>query len=73
MSSLARLSLARVDGNRHVPHVPSNDERVQAFRRYQPVQFANAVFGLSKAERYAQEQCADARAFDFEENYRDAF
>lgn len=64
MSSLARLSLARVDGNRQVPHVPSNDERVQAFRRYQPVQFANAVFGLSNAERYAQEQCADARAFD---------
>ena len=61
--NLTYLSLQRV-GHRETPHVPSNDERVRAFRHYQPVQFANAVFGLSKAERYAQEQCADARAFD---------
>lgn len=66
MSALTYLSLQRV-GHRETPHVPSNDERVRAFRHYQPVQFANAVFGLSKAERYAQEQCADARAFNFEE------
>lgn len=69
MTALTYLSLQRV-GHRHVPHVPSNDERVQAFRRYQPVQFANAVFGLSPAERYAQEQCADARA---QQEYVDEF
>ena len=39
--SLAYLSLQRVTGNRW-PHVPSNEQRVQAFRASQPVQFANA-------------------------------
>ena len=43
MSSLAFLSLARV-GHRKVPHVPNNTERLQAFRRYAPAQFANAYF-----------------------------
>lgn len=40
MSSLAFLSLARV-GHRKTPHVPSNTERLQAYRRFAPVQFAN--------------------------------
>lgn len=40
MTSLAFLSIARV-GHRRVPHVPDNTERLQAYRRYAPVQFAN--------------------------------
>lgn len=43
MTSLAFLSIARV-GHRKMPHVPTNTERLQAFRRYQPVQFANTTF-----------------------------
>lgn len=47
MTSLAFLSLSRVGHHRKVPHVPSNTERLQAFRRYQPVVFANTKFNRS--------------------------
>lgn len=40
MSATLPFGIQRV-GFRKVPHVPSNTERLQAFRRYQPVQFAN--------------------------------
>lgn len=48
MTSLAFLSLSRVGHHRKVPHVPSNTERLQAFRRYQPVQFANTQLPRSR-------------------------
>lgn len=50
MTSLAFLSISRV-GHRKVPHVPSNTERLQAFRRYQPVQFANTQFNRSPSSQ----------------------
>lgn len=40
--NLAHLSLTRC-GHR-MPHVPDNQERMQAFRALQPVEFANARF-----------------------------
>jgi len=40
--SLAHLSIQRVDGHRK-PYVPSNAERVRAYRAYQPVQFGNSL------------------------------
>lgn len=47
MSSLAFLSIARVGHSfwrrRKVPHVPTNTERLQAWRTFAPVQFANTV------------------------------
>lgn len=63
--SLAHLSIQRVDGHRK-PYVPSNAERVQAFRAYQPVQEANAMF----AQRYAAEA---APGFDYDQDLRDGF
>lgn len=55
MTALTHLSLYRV-GFRATPHVPSNEERIKAFRAYQPVQQANALF----AQRYAAEAAPDA-------------
>jgi hypothetical protein len=44
MTALAFLSLARTHTGRNgVPQVPTNDQRVHAFRAFQPVQFANAA------------------------------
>ncbi|MGV8954810.1 MAG: hypothetical protein ACOH2M_27175 [Cypionkella sp.] len=61
MTALAFLSLSRTHTGRNgVPQVPSNDQRVRAFRAFQPVQYANTVFTLSPGERYALEQCLDA-------------
>lgn len=45
--NLAFLSLSKVDG-RKVPHVLTNTERLQAYRRYAPVVFANVTFPLCK-------------------------
>jgi hypothetical protein len=47
MTSLAFLSLSKVDG-RKVPHVLTNTERLQAYRRFAPVQFANVTFPIRK-------------------------
>lgn len=48
------------------PHVPSNEERIKAFRAYQPVQEANATF----AQRYAAEAAPDAF---YEQDLREGF
>lgn len=48
------------------PHVPSNEERIKAFRAYQPVQQANALF----AQRYAAEAGPDAF---YEQDLREGF
>ncbi|HEY1035047.1 MAG TPA: hypothetical protein VGE09_08700 [Pseudoxanthomonas sp.] len=40
--SLAHLSIQRVTAHRR-PRVPSNEERIKAFRAYQPVQFGNSL------------------------------
>lgn len=53
--SLAHLSIQHVTAHRR-PRVPSNEERIKAFRTYQPVQQANALF----AQRYAAEAAPDA-------------
>ena len=42
IAGLEYLSIQRVSGNRQ-PRVPSNTERMQAFRAFQPVQFGNAL------------------------------
>ena len=55
---LRGLSLVRVDGVRGVPPVPTNEQRVQTLRARLPVQFGNATFLRSPAERYAAEQSA---------------
>lgn len=57
---LQRLSLVRVTGARKVPSVPTNEERLAAFKPFQPTQFANARFnGLSRGERYAANESLD--------------
>lgn len=58
--SLLHLSMHRVPLGRTPPRPPTNTERVQAFRAYQPVVFANTRFPRSAHERYAAEACADA-------------
>lgn len=60
MTSLAFLSLARV-GHRRVPHVPDNTERLQAYRRFAPVQFANDL--LPRREARNQSDPPDHRYF----------
>lgn len=40
---LAALSIYRV-GHRKVPHVPTREERMQAYYATRPVQFANTHF-----------------------------
>lgn len=61
--SLAYLSIQRVTGKRQ-PYVPSNAERVRAYRAYQPVQEANAMF----AQRYAKDA---APGDDYDQDLRD--
>lgn len=63
--SLAHLSIQRVDGRRN-PYVPSNAERVRAYRAYQPVQMANAMF----TDRYAFDAAPGA---DYDQDLRDGF
>lgn len=63
--SLAHLSIQRVTGKRQ-PYVPSNAERVRAYRAYQPVQEANAMF----AQRYAAEAAPGA---DYDQDLSDGF
>lgn len=63
--SLAHLSIQRVDGHRK-PYVPSNAERVRAYRAYQTVQEGNAMF----AQRYAAEAAPDAF---YDQDLRDGF
>lgn len=48
------------------PRVPSNEERIKAFRAYQPVHMGNALF----AQRYAAEA---APGFDYDQDLRDGF
>jgi len=62
MSSLAFLSIERVLHGRAPRQVPSNDERVRAFRAFAPVVHANSFFRFPRSahERYAAEACADA-------------
>ena len=56
--NLAHLSLTRC-GHR-MPHVPDNQERMQAFRALQPVEFANVRF-LSEGDLYAAQEAQDGR------------
>ncbi|HZF98293.1 MAG TPA: hypothetical protein VEY92_08635 [Pseudoxanthomonas sp.] len=44
---LAALSIYRV-GHRKVPHVPTREERMQAYNAARPVQFANDRFPARK-------------------------
>lgn len=73
-AGLARLSFARVDGHRRVPSVPTNTERLQAFRLYQPVQFANATLASRiSAAAYAAAAAAAAASPDYDTDLRDGF
>lgn len=73
---LTRLSMFRAPRmGRHMPHVPTPEQRMREYRRYAPVQFANARFhgsqsgattpgpsnpaGCQLYERYARDACAD--------------
>lgn len=61
MKGLAYLSIERVPPGRAPRQPPTNTDRVRAFRAHQPVVFANACrLPVSRFERYAAEQCADA-------------
>lgn len=62
MSALAFLSFQRVPLGRHgVPVVPTNEERVRAYRAYAPVQFANVPLLESiRAAEYARQAAADS-------------
>lgn len=42
--NLLHLSLARVGNHRKVPRVPTNDERMRAYRAATPAQFGNHHF-----------------------------
>lgn len=65
MYDLRHLSIQRVDGHR-LPYVPDNTQRLQAFRAYQPVQEANAMF----AQGYARDA---APGTDYDQDLRDGF
>lgn len=59
--SLLSLSFARVDGNRRMPSVPTNDERMRAYRAATPAQFANQPLSdRIRAAAYARAAMADA-------------
>lgn len=62
MTALTHLSLRRVGTHRHrVPHVPTPQERLAAYRAYQPVQFGNApLTDRIRAIDYARDAMADA-------------
>lgn len=51
MNSLAFLSIARVGPHKKVPHIYTNTERLQAWRRFAPVQFANQLLPVNKARK----------------------
>lgn len=63
--SLAHLSIQHVTAHRR-PRVPSNEERIKAFRAYQPVHMGNAMF----AQRYAAEAVPGA---SYEQDLREGF
>lgn len=65
--NLAHLSLTRC--GRSIPHVPDNQERMQAYRALHPVEFANVRF-LSDGERYAHEQQPDG---EYDADLQDGF
>lgn len=57
---LTTLSMQRV-GYR-TPHVPSNDDRLRAYRAAAPVQMGNALpWKWTEAQRYAKREAMDAR------------
>jgi hypothetical protein len=68
MSALAFLSIERVPLGRAPRQPPTNEERVRAFRAFQPVTFASGYrlpptqfrAPRSPHEIYAAEACADA-------------
>lgn len=62
---LTHLSIQNVTGVR-TPHVPTNTERMQAYRACMPVQFGNAVF----TDRYAFDA---APGDDYEDDLREGF
>lgn len=62
--NLSHLSLTRC--GRSLPHVPDNQERMQAYRACMPVQFGNAVF----TDRYAFDA---APGDDYEDDLREGF
>ena len=66
MYELMHLSIQRVDGPRR-PHVPSNTQRLQAFRAYQPVLFGNA---LLCGTQYARDAVP---GLDYDDDLRDGF
>lgn len=69
MTALTHLSLYRV-GFRATPHVPSNDDRIRAYRMYMPTQYANAMFPHGSASP----RCRPAPArFPEAGNYSDPF
>jgi hypothetical protein len=71
--SLAHLSIQRVTGNRW-PHVPSNEQRVQAFRAFQPVQLANAPLTEQLRAIEAAKYAAQAvPGNDYDNQLRDGF
>lgn len=70
MTALTSLSLQRV-GFRDVPHVPTNRERIQAYRALAPVELGNAYFaGRFAAARYAAEAVPGP---DYEAQLREGF
>lgn len=70
MTTLAHLSFQRV-GFRSVPSVPTNHERIQAYRALAPVELGNAFF----AERFRAHQYAAEAApgTDYDNQLREGF
>ncbi len=66
---LAHLSLQRV-GHRNTPRVPTNEERLRAYRPYLPIDFGNARF-LSFGERYALAESIDNSTPTTDVHYRE--
>lgn len=61
MTVLTYLSLQRVTAHTR-PRSPSNDERIKAYRAYQPVQLANApLTERIRAAEYARAETLDGR------------
>ena len=68
MYELAHLSIQRV-GHRQQPRVPSNDERIKAYRPYQPVQYGNALLAdMLRAIEYARAETLDGAYPNTEEH-----
>lgn len=70
MSALAFLSLQRVPlGRMGMPSVPTNEERIRAYRAFAPVQFANNhPWAHTEARRYELDAIADSAPDMTEEN-----